>query len=94
MLSTMTNGISTRLKVNGVLGERIDQCSGVRQGCPCSSLIYLFVMEVVLTMIRENPDITGMEIPNEHGPVRAERGRAALYARDHWRTTSRATFRT
>jgi hypothetical protein len=67
MIRAMTNGISTRLKINGVPGERIEQRSGVRQGCPCSSLIFLLVMEVLLVMIREEDAITGIEIPNADG---------------------------
>ena len=72
MLQTMTRNISTRLKLNGVCGPPIQQTSGVRQGCPLSSLIFLMVMEVVLTMIREaqqGPDATirGIEIPGADG---------------------------
>ena len=70
MLQTMTGEVTTRLRVNGVLGPQIEQKSGIKQGCPCSSLVYLFVMEVVLTMIRDNPDIRGMQIPNEEGDDR------------------------
>lgn len=67
MLAAMMNGASTRLKINGTLGPKIAQTSGVIQGSPLSSLIYLLVIEVLLTMIRQNPDIKGIEIPNGLG---------------------------
>ena len=67
MIRAMTSGISTRLKINDTVGEKINQTSGVRQGCPCSSLLFLIVMEVLLTMIREDPNIHGIEIPNAEG---------------------------
>ena len=67
MLAAMMNGASTRLKVNGTLGPRIAQTSGVIQGSPLSSLIYLLVIEVLLTMVRTNNDIHGIEIPGADG---------------------------
>ena len=67
MVSTLLNGSTTRLKINGTLGGRIAQTSGVRQGCPLSSMLYLFVMEVMLHVIREDARITGIEIPNADG---------------------------
>ena len=67
MLAAMMNGASTRLKVNGTLGPRINQTSGVIQGSPLSSLIYLLVIEVLLTMIRTNDNIHGIEIPGTNG---------------------------
>ena len=67
MLKAMMNGITTRLKINGTLGPSMELTSGLRQGCPLSSMLFLLVMEVLLTLIREDKDITGIEIPSENG---------------------------
>ena len=67
MIRAMTTNISTRLKINGTLGPTIQQKSGIRQGCPLSSMIYLLVMEVLLHTLRRSDDITGMTIPDEQG---------------------------
>ena len=66
-VATLLRNSVTRLKINGTLGAKIEQTSGVRQGCPLSSMLYLFVMEVMLTTIRDDSRITGMEIPGEDG---------------------------
>ena len=67
MLQIMNTDTSTRLKINGTLGPAMSQTSGLRQGCPLSSLLFLIAMEVLLFMIREDTRITGIEIPNEEG---------------------------
>ena len=67
MLKAMMNGITTRLKINDTLGPSMELTSGLRQGCPLSSMLFLLVMEVLLTLIREDKDITGIEIPNADG---------------------------
>jgi len=66
-VATLLNNSVTRLKINGTTGKQIAQTSGVRQGCPLSSMLYLFVMEVMLTAIREDTRISGMQIPNADG---------------------------
>ena len=48
MLQIMNKDIFTRLKINGTLGPQMQQTSGLRQGCPLSSLLFLLVMEVLL----------------------------------------------
>jgi len=67
MVQTMYKNVSTRFKINDTLGPAIQKTSGVIQGCPLSSLLFLLVMEVLLTMIREDPAITGIEIPGPTG---------------------------
>ena len=67
MVRAMYNNVSTRLKINDTLGPPIAKTSGVIQGCPLSSLLFLLVMEVLLTMIRDDSAITGIEIPGRDG---------------------------
>ena len=66
-VATLMHNSTTRLKINGTTGLQIEQTSGVRQGCPLSSMLYLFVMEVMLTTIREDDRISGMQIPGTNG---------------------------
>ena len=41
--------------------------SGIRQGCPLSPLLFLFVQEVFLHMIRTDSDLKGVRIPGPQG---------------------------
>ena len=70
MMEIMNKDTSTRLKVNDTLGSKIVQTSGVKQGCPLSSMIFLCVMEVQLRMIREDEKIQGIEMPGREGGVK------------------------
>jgi hypothetical protein len=68
MVRTMYTNVSTRLKINTTRSPpHYAKTSGVIQGCPLSSLLFLSVMEVLLTMIREDETITGIEIPGPSG---------------------------
>ena len=40
------NGANTAVKANGEIGRAFAQLAGVRQGCPLSPLLYIFVHEV------------------------------------------------
>ena len=80
---TLYNGAQTKVKLNGVTGNEFDNTSGVRQGCPLSSLLYVLVQEVQLRMIRDDPEIAGIAIPDPDGnapPVAAPAPGAATSA--------------
>lgn len=77
-VSAMLSSASTKVLVNGRLGRRICHARGVRQGDPLSPLLFVLVMEVLSSLIRE-ADRRGLltPLPGEHF-----RHRLAVYADD------------
>ena len=69
LVAAMYTKSTVRLKVNGTLGPAIEVKAGVKQGCPLSCALYVLVQEVLLRMIRSNPDIVGIRIPGADGAV-------------------------
>ena len=63
----MYNGAKTKVKVNGEITAAFTVTSGVRQGCPLSPLLFLFVQEVFLHMIRNDESLKGIRIPGPQG---------------------------
>jgi len=58
---------STKVLVNGHLGQRICHAKGLRQGDPLSPLLFVLVMEVLNAMIHE-ADLRGLlsPLPGDH----------------------------
>jgi hypothetical protein len=67
LINTMYTDIESALKVNGHIGKTFPVTNSLRQGCSLSCQLYLLVHEVLLRMIRESPDLRGIDIPNEEG---------------------------
>ena len=72
---------TTSAKLNGEEGRPFSNTSGIRQGCPLSPLLYIFVQEVQMRMLREDERIKGIPIPDfdghapsADGPTIKERG--------------------
>ena len=51
-----------RIKNNGWVSKTCKMNRGIRQGCPISAMLYLFVAEILALKIRENDDIPGIKI--------------------------------
>lgn len=62
-LNILYNNAGSRVNVNGHLGEIFKQARGVRQGCPCSALLYVAFIEVLACAIRKNKNIRGVMLP-------------------------------
>ena len=50
-----------RLKNNGWISKSCKMSRGIRQGCPISALLYLFVAEILSLKIKDNGDIHGFK---------------------------------
>ena len=51
-----------RIKNNGWNSKTCHMNKGIRQGCPISAILYLFVAEILALKIRNNKDIPGIKI--------------------------------
>uniref|UniRef100_A0A803T4B4 Reverse transcriptase domain-containing protein n=1 Tax=Anolis carolinensis TaxID=28377 RepID=A0A803T4B4_ANOCA len=50
--------------INGNKTEEFSISKGTRQGCPLSPLIFILVLEILLTRIRKNNELKGLKIKN------------------------------
>lgn len=58
------NNIQSSVKCNGFLTKYFKIQNGIRQGCPISALLYVLSAEPLQYAIRNNANITGVNIPN------------------------------
>ena len=63
----MYNEPNFKVKNNGWLSDNYTMTRGIRQGCSLSALLFVIVVEVLASMIRQNENIKGVLINgNEH----------------------------
>jgi hypothetical protein len=77
-MSILLSTASTKVLLNGRLGERITHARGLRQGNPISPMLFVIVMEALNTFIRE----ADHHVALSPLPGRAIAHRASLYADD------------
>lgn len=58
-----------KVKNNGWISEEYNMGRGIRQGCSVSALIFLLVVEILSTMIRNNCNVKGIIIDNQEHKV-------------------------
>ena len=61
-IKTIYANASARIKNNGWLSQDIRIERGIRQGCPVSALLFIFVIEILALDIKANKDIKGIEV--------------------------------
>ncbi len=60
-------GLVSKILVNGHLSKAVNICSGVRQGCPLSPLLYVACIEPLAQILRRDKSIKGPDIPGTGG---------------------------
>ena len=66
LYTLLITGATTQVKVNGYLGRKIPLRNGVRQGDPCSPLVYLLSLQPLLSMLRLSQRV-GVTVPLANG---------------------------
>ena len=61
-IQTLYNDINSVVTNNGWISAPLKPQRGIRQGCPCSSIIFVIAVEIMATKIRNNKNIKGIEI--------------------------------
>ena len=61
-IKLMYTNSAFRIKNNGWISTNYDMERGLRQGCPCSALLFVLAVEVLATLIRNDTNIRGIEI--------------------------------
>lgn len=55
---------SAKIKVNGILTDKVQISNGNRQGCPLSPLLFILSLEPFIRWINKNQSIAGFEVAN------------------------------
>jgi hypothetical protein len=63
-IKTLYNNIETSVSNSGYSSQFFKPTRGIRQGCPLSALLFIFVVETLANSIRKNPRIAGIKIGN------------------------------
>ena len=80
MIATLYQGTSCRIINNGHFSDSFNISRGLKQGDPCSSYLFLCVIEIFAIELRNNPDIEAIST----GSVKKLLGQ---YASDIWTVT-------
>ena len=59
-----------RTKNNGWISKTVKMGRGIRQGCPVSALLYVFVAEILAVKLKENKDIEGFTFPDKINEIK------------------------
>ena len=62
MIKTLYNDPIFKVKNNGWISKSCKMERGIRQGCPVSALLFIFVLEILATKIRSDRDIKGFTV--------------------------------
>lgn len=65
MVKMLYTDVESRLNINGELSEPIKVLGGVRQGCPLSAYLFICVLELLASRLREDQDIKGITAPGD-----------------------------
>ena len=64
-IKTIYSGRVSYVMNNGFLTDRIQMEKGIFQGCPISPYLFLFVIEIMASLIRHNAQIKGFVVNNQ-----------------------------
>ena len=62
-ISVLYNDVESGVINGGYMTSYFRVSRGVRQGCPLSPLLFILCVEILAQKIRENPKISGIELP-------------------------------
>ena len=62
-ISVLYNDVESGVINGGYMTNYFRVSRGVRQGCPLSPLLFVLCVEILAQKIRQNPKITGIELP-------------------------------
>ncbi|VDI81457.1 blast:Transposon TX1 uncharacterized 149 kDa protein [Mytilus galloprovincialis] len=65
-IKTLYSDINSSVFNNGWISAPISLKRGVRQGCPCSSMIFVIAVEIMACKLRNDYNIKGFEIKLDH----------------------------
>ncbi len=63
----LSKGVVSKILVNGHLFKAVNICSGIRQVCPLSPLLYVACIEPLAQILRRDKGIKGLDVPGTGG---------------------------
>ena len=62
VVGMLYNDINSSVSLPNGTSSRFNVSRGIRQGCPCSPLLFIFVAEVLAIVVKNNPDIEPLNV--------------------------------
>jgi hypothetical protein len=81
-IKTMYTDTLTCVSNNGNLGEFFNPTSGIRQGCPISANLFVIIVEILASVIRQNPRVYGIRIGDKTYKILQYADDTCLYLAD------------
>ena len=64
-IKMLYTGITSKLKINNMIGDKFAILKGVRQGCPLSMILFIIYQESLYRLIKQTNRITPIQLPNK-----------------------------
>jgi hypothetical protein len=81
-IKSLYKDICSHVANRGSLGESFEPGRGIRQGCPISANLFIIIVEIMASAIRQNPNILGIKIGQKDCKISQYADDTCIYVAD------------